>query len=138
MKLYNGFASGVELSVFFLPDSFHFTLNKPMSSFLSATDILELQSKVSKLDGSVVIAKVEEGYYLNITYYDRKNGTDTVSTFITNDNESDNYKGTYNYETMMNVLDESVKKEEEYQLKEQKRQELLDRLTDEERELLGV
>ena len=138
MKLYNGFASGVVLSVFFLFDSFHFTLNKPMSSFLSATDILELQSKVSKLDGSVVIAKVEEGYYLNVTYYDRKDGTDTVSTFITNDNESDNYRGTYNYETMMNVLDESVKKEEEYQLKEQKRQELLDRLTEEERELLGV
>ena len=109
-----------------------------MSSFLSATDILELQSKVSKLDGRVVIDKVEEGYYLNVTYYDREDGTDTVSTFITNDNESDNYRGTYNYETMMNILDESVKKEEEYQLKEQKRQELLDRLTEEERELLGV
>ena len=138
MKLSNGFAVGVELSAHFLPDSFHFTLKKPMSSFLSATDILELQSKVSKLDGRVVIDKVEEGYYLNVTYYDREDGTDTVSTFITNDNESDNYRGTYNYETMMNILDESVKKEEEYQLKEQKRQELLDRLTEEERELLGV
>jgi|LauGreSuBDMM15SN_2_FD.fasta_scaffold632359_1 hypothetical protein len=104
---------------------------------LTATDLLELQYKVSKLDGRVVVDKNEEGYYVNVTYYDREYGTDTVSTFVTNENESDNYKGTYNYETMLHVLNESVRKEEEHQLKEQKKQELLDRLTEEERKLLG-
>ena len=105
---------------------------------LTATDLLELQYKVLKLDGRVVVDKNEEGYYVNVTYYDRGYGTETVSTFVTNDNESDNYKGTYNYETMLHVLNEAVEKEEKERLKEQKRQELLDRLTDEERELLGV
>ncbi len=105
---------------------------------LTATDLLELQYKVSKLDGRVVVDKNEEGYYVNVTYYDREYGTDTVSTFVTNENESDHYKGTYNYETMLHVLNEAVEKEEKERLKEQKRQELLDRLTDEERELLGI
>ncbi len=105
---------------------------------LSATDILELQHKVSQLGGTIVVTKNDEGYYVDITYYEHDYGMEDANTFITYENESDNYKGTYNYETMMLILDEAIRKEEEYQLKQQKRQELLDRLTDEEKELLGI
>lgn len=104
---------------------------------LTATDLLELQYKVCKLEGFFGVVKNDEGYLLKVTYFDREDGTNTVSTFVSNENESDNYKCTYNYETMLYVLNEAVEKEEKERLKEQKRQELLDRLTEEERELLG-
>ena len=104
---------------------------------LTATDLLELQHKVCKLEGFFSVVKKDEGYLLKVTYFDREDGTETLTTFVTNENQSDNYKGTYNYETMMVVLDAAVEREEKERLKEQKRQELLDRLTEEERELLG-
>lgn len=104
---------------------------------LTATDLLELQYKVCKLQGIFSVVKNLEGYFLKVTYFDREDGTETVTTFVTHENKSHNSKGTYNYETMLYVLNVAVEKEEKERLKEQKRQELLDRLTEEERELLG-
>ena len=46
--------------------------------------------------------------------------------------------GDYEFHTMNSVLDELVQRKEEKEIKRQKRQELLSRLTDEEKELLGV
>ena len=46
--------------------------------------------------------------------------------------------GDYEFYTMNSVLDELVQRKEEKEIKRQKRQELLSRLTDEEKELLGV
>jgi len=44
----------------------------------------------------------------------------------------------YNFDTMNTLLDQHVKEQEERELMIQKRQELLNRLTDEEKELLGL
>jgi hypothetical protein len=82
-----------------------------MTIKIKTTDLLELLAKVGELDLSIFVKQDKDGNY--------------VVKF---------------YELYTNNFDERViiTKEEEEKLKEQKRKELLTRLTDEEKELLGV
>jgi hypothetical protein len=57
---------------------------------------------------------------------------------ITQKGESDWNKGNYCFDAMMDVLDEKLEEQLQEKIKERKRQELIARLTDEEKELLGV
>jgi hypothetical protein len=57
---------------------------------------------------------------------------------ITQKGESNWNKGCYSFDTMMDILDEQLEEKRQEKIKEQKRQELLARLTDEEKKLLGV
>ena len=106
---------------------------------LTATDVLELLRKANKLNMSPIIAKHDEGYFINL-YYDWYNDYQPHSNtvFVTNENESTGAKGTYNFETMNNILKEKLEEQEQQQIKAQKRKELIESLTKEQRELLGL
>ena len=106
---------------------------------LTATDVLELLRKANKLNMSPIIAKHDDGYFINL-YYDWYDDCEPHSNtvFVTNDNESTDAKGTYNFETMDNILNTELEKQEQQQIKAQKRKELIARLTSEEKELLGI
>jgi hypothetical protein len=59
--------------------------------------------------------------------------------FIDNEGESSwNNGGDYDFYTMDNILDEMLVKQQEKEIKAQKRKELIETLTPEQRELLGV
>ena len=102
---------------------------------LTATDILELQCKARRLCYDYFVYEQDQGYIIEI---DRFNGKRPERAFINNENEITWKEGSYDYDTMMSVLDEELEKQKQKEEKEQKRKELIDSLTPEQRELLGV
>lgn len=104
---------------------------------LTATDILELLSKALKLEYDTYVYKINDGYELEIDLIIPGYGRSPQRVIITNKNES-NWDGDYDFNTMMNVLDEELEKQKQKEEKEQKRKELINSLTPEQRELLGV
>lgn len=106
---------------------------------ISTTDLLEFFSKAQKLGVNYTIVQNDDGYSIKLRYDWYDDGDLSNNTvFITNEGESTWYKSDYEFYTMNRILDELVEKQKQAEIKAQKRQELLDRLTPEERELLGV
>ena len=107
---------------------------------ITATELLEFLTKAQKVSGAgATFRQVDGGYYITLycDWYDTNDyGKQTV--FINNENESTWDKSDFDFYTMNNILDEMVEREKQKEIKEQKRQELIARLTDEEKELLGV
>jgi len=105
---------------------------------IKATELLKLFSKAEKLDLSVAVREDKDGDYVIRIFamFSPKNFDEKV--VITQKGESDWNKGAYSFDAMMDVLDEMLEEKLQEEIKEQKRQELLARLTDEEKELLGV
>ena len=105
---------------------------------IQATELLKLLSKANKLGLSVGVCEDKDGDYV-VRIFEMLNQESFYETaVITQKGESDWNKGTYCFDAMMNVLDEKLEEKRQKELKKQKRQELLARLTTEERELLGV
>ena len=114
-----------------------------MSETITTTQLLDFLAKAHKVSSDVRVVrefdKGEGGYKITVIA-DWYNDDHFVyqSTFITDEGK---YKYKYGYEefySMNSELDDLVREEEEREIKRQKRQELLSRLTDEEKELLGV
>ena len=106
---------------------------------LTATDVLELLRKANKLNMSPIIAKHDDGYVINLYYdwySDYQPHSNTV--FVTNENESTGERGTYDFETMNDILNEKLEEQEQQQIKAQKRKVLIESLTPEQRKLLGL
>jgi hypothetical protein len=100
---------------------------------------LEFLSKAQKLGVNYTIVQNDDGYSINLFYdwYDTlvwRNNT----VFITNEGESTWEKGDHKFDTMNKILDEKLEGQRQNEEKEHKRKALLERLTAEERELLGV
>ena len=107
---------------------------------ITATELLDFLTKAQKLsDAEATFRQNDDGYYITLycDWHDNNNYS-KQTVFITNEGESTWEKGDYDFETMNNILDEMVEKQKQEEIKEQKRQELIARLTDEEKELLGV
>jgi hypothetical protein len=105
---------------------------------LTTTQLLDFFAKIYKVDALLAVAKVTGGYNVTVHHDWEDDGVYPQSFFV-------DYKGAttlicsdYNFDTMNTLLDQHVKEQEERELKMQKRQELLNRLTDEEKELLGL
>jgi len=105
---------------------------------LTTTQLLDFFAKIYKVDGLLAVAKVTGGYNVTVHHDWEDDGVYPQSFFV-------DYKGAttlicsdYNFDTMNTLLDQHVKEQEERELMIQKRQELLNRLTDEEKELLGL
>ena len=115
---------------------------------LTTTQLLDFFAKIYKVDALLAVAKVTGGYSVTVHHDWEDDGVYPQSFFV-------DYKGAttlicvdptavgeidsdYNFDTMNTLLDQHVKEQEERELKMQKRQELLNRLTDEEKELLGL
>ena len=105
---------------------------------IKATELLKLFTKAEKLDLTAGVCEDKDGdYVIRIYEMFRQEGFDE-KVVITQKGESNWNKGCYSFDTMMDILDEKLEEQEQEKIKEQKRQELIARLTDEEKELLGV
>lgn len=110
-----------------------------MTEPITTTELLDFLVKADKVASDTYITKVNGVYDISIhTDWDDNNNFYTKTTCITEEGLSNWTLGDYEFNTMNSVLDEIVQKKEEREIKRQKRQELLSRLTDEEKELLGV
>ena len=104
---------------------------------IKATELLKLFTKANQLDLIVVVREdKDKDYVIKIT---ERWGDDFNATVIIAQNGLSNWsKGDYNFDAMMDVLDEMLEDKRKKEIKELKRRQLISRLTDEERELLGV
>ena len=114
-----------------------------MSEPITTTQLLDFLVKADKVSSHVNVT--ERFWQGNKLYeiaihcaWDDNNNFYTATTSITEDGHHTWQNSDYEFFTMDSVLDKLVEEEEEREIKRQKRQELLSRLTDEEKELLGV
>jgi len=105
---------------------------------IKATELLKLFSKAKQLGLSVEVREDKDGDYVIRIFEMFRTENFDEKVVITQQGESDWNKGDYSFDCMMDILDEQLEEKRQEEIKEQKRQELLARLTDEEKELLGV
>ena len=108
---------------------------------IETTELLNFLTKAQKVSAcGAIFHQTDEGYKITLylDWHDDGNNY-KQSIFIDNEGES-TWKngGDYDFYTMDNILDEMIVKQQEKEIKAQKRKELIARLTDEEKELLGV
>ena len=108
---------------------------------ITATELLDFLCKAQKLHIlDITFRKTDEGYKITLRddwHNDGKWSNQTV--FIDNEGQSNwDTGGDYDFHTLNNILDEKLEEQKQKEIKEQKRQELIARLSDEEKELLGV
>ncbi len=104
---------------------------------IKATELLKLLSKAKQLDLSVEVREDDGDYVVRIYEMFRPENFDE-KVVISQNGESNWNKGSYGFDAMMDWFDVMLEEKRQEEIKEQKRQELLARLTDEEKELLGV
>ena len=104
---------------------------------IKITDLLELLAYAGELDLSIFVREDEEGNYV-VKFYELYTNKFAEHIIINKEGENDWNKGTCSCEYLMDTFVSMLKQKEEEKLKAQKRQELLARLTNEEKELLGV
>ena len=104
---------------------------------VSTTELLELLAKAGELDLSIFVREDDDGDYI-VKFYELYTNKFAEHIIITKECENDWNKGTCSCEYLMDTFVGMLKQKEEEKLKSQKRQELLNKLTDEELELLGV
>jgi hypothetical protein len=105
---------------------------------IQTTELLKLFSKAKQLDLSVeVYEDKDDDYVIRIYEMFRQEGFDE-KVVITQKGESDWNKGSYGFDAMMDWFDVMLEEKLLEEIKEQKRQELLARLTNEEKELLNL
>ena len=104
---------------------------------IKTTDLLELLAYAGELDLSIFVREDEEGNYV-VKFYELYTNKFAEHIIINKEGENDWNKGTCSCEYLMDTFVSMLKQKEEEKLKAQKRQEVLNRLTDEELELLGV
>ena len=105
---------------------------------IKVTELLKLFSKAKQLDLSVEVCEDKNGDYVVSIYEMFRPENFDEKVVITQKSESDWNKGTYCFDAMMDVLDKKLEEKRQEKIKEQKRQELLAKLTPEERELLNL
>ena len=105
---------------------------------IKATELLKLFSKAKQLGFSVEVREDKDGdYVVRIFEMFRPENFDEKAV-ITQKGESNWNKDGYGFDYMMDVLDGMLEEKRQEEIKEQKRQELIAKLTPEERELLNL
>ena len=101
---------------------------------IKVTELLKLMSKANQLDLIVAVDEKNNGDY-GIYIHEEYSFLESFGeeVVITQKGESD-----CGFNTMMDLLDEKLEEKRQEKIMYQKREELLARLTDEEKELLGV
>jgi len=112
-----------------------------MTIKIKTRDLLDLLAYAGQLDLSIFAKKDKDGDYVVKFYELYTNGFDET-LFISNERWSEEWyavgKGTCCLQHLMDTFVDMLKQKEEEKLKAQKRQEVLNKLTTEELELLGV
>ena len=106
---------------------------------ITSTELLNFLCKAHKLSVNPRIIQNDAGYKINLYYdwYD-EGRSHSYEVFITNEGESTWNTGDYDFYTMDRILDEKLEEEEQKKIKAQKRKELIARMSDEDKELLGL
>jgi len=104
---------------------------------IKTTDLLELLAYAGELDLSTFVRQDENGDYV-LKFYELYTNNFDERIVITKECESNWDNSGCSFEYLMDTFVDMLKQKEEEKLKEQKRQELLTRLTTEELKLLGV
>jgi cytochrome P450 len=105
---------------------------------IKTTELLKLFSKAKQLDLSVEVCEDKDGDYV-VSIYEMFRQEDFDEKIVITQNGENNWnKGSYDFDAMMDWFDVMLEEKRQEKIKEQKRQELLARLTYEEKDLLGV
>jgi hypothetical protein len=104
---------------------------------MKTTDLLELFAKAGQLDLSTFVKQDEDGNYV-VKFYELYTNNFNEVIIIDKEGESDFYSGGHTFDDMMGIFDGMLREKEQEKIKAEKRKEVLAKLTDEERELLGV
>ena len=108
---------------------------------ITATQVLEMLSKAEKLGIHYDIDEDTRGHIIQFTvgwFADEYKDYSYEKVFISKENEKTFNSYYWGFDTWMNMLDEKLEEQEQEKLKAEKRKELIARLSDEEKELLGV
>ena len=104
---------------------------------IKITDLLDLLAYAGELDLSIFVKQDEDGDYV-VKFYELYTNNFDERVVINKEGESNWDKSGCSFEYLMDTFVDMLSKKKEEKLKAQKRQELLNKLTDEELELLGV
>ena len=104
---------------------------------IKTTDLLELLAYAGELDLSIFVKQDKDGDYV-LKFYELYTNNFEEHTTITTEGENDWCVSGCSFDYLMDTFVDMLKQKEEEKLKSQKRQEVLNKLTDEELELLGV
>ena len=108
---------------------------------ITTTELLNFLCKAQKLSiFGITFLQTDEGYKITLNLdWDGDNNFHDQTLFITNEGESNwDSGGDYDFYTMDSILDEKLEEQRQNEIKKQKRKELIEGLTPEQRELLGV
>ena len=108
-----------------------------MTIKIKTTDLLELLAYAGELDLSIFVKQDKDGNYV-VKFYELYTNNFDDRVIITKECEYDWNKATCSCEYLMDTFVDMLKQKEEEKLKSQKRQEVLNKLTGEELELLGL
>ena len=104
---------------------------------IKTTDLLELLAKAGQLDLSTFVREDEDGNYV-VKFYELYTNNFDERIVINKEGQVEWCSGDNTFDYLMDTFVDMLSEKKEKQLKSQKRQELLNKLTDEEKELLGV
>ena len=107
---------------------------------ITVTELLDFLTKAQKLSPSGATFRQMDGGYKITLYLDWHGNNDwyNQSILISNEGESSWNDADYDFYTMDRILDEKLEEQKQKEIKAQKRKELIESLTPEQRELLGV
>ena len=108
---------------------------------ITTTELLDFLTKAQQVSAcGATFRQTDEGYKITLycDWHDDGNNY-KQSIFIDNEGESSWNNGEdYDFYTMNDILDEMIELQKQKEIKAQKRKELIESLTPEQRELLGV
>ena len=108
-----------------------------MTIKIKTTDLLDLLTYAGELDLSIFAKKDKDGNYV-LKFYELYTNNFDERIIINKECESNWDNSGCSFDYLMDTFVDMLSNKKEEKLKAQKRQELLNRLTDEEKELLGV
>jgi hypothetical protein len=104
---------------------------------IKTTDLLDLLTYAGELDLSIFVKQDEDGDYV-VKFYELYTYNFDERVVINKEGEVEWCSGDNSFDYLMDTFVDMLSKKKEEKLKSQKRQEALAKLTDEEKELLGV
>ena len=104
---------------------------------IKTTDLLDLLAYAGELDLSIFVRQDKDGDYV-VKFYEPYTSKFDETLIITTKGENHWCVSGCSFEYLMDTFFDMLNHKEEEKLKAQKRQEVLAKLTDEEKDLLGV
>jgi hypothetical protein len=104
---------------------------------IKATELLELLAYAGQLDLSIFVREDEDGNYV-VKFYELYTNKFDEIIIINKEGEDDWNKSTCSFQYLMDTFVDMLSEKEQEKIKARKLQELIAKLTNEEKELLGL